>query len=207
MLHRILQGARPSPHGATIERPRVYGLVHMLGFLGRRRSVYTRIVELSGTQPGDRVLDVGCNGGYLARLLAARVGPNGRVTGVDPASKAIAYARRHAPSTCTFVVGAAQSLDLADRTFDVVTSTLALHHVREPDRPAALTEMYRVLRPGGRLLLADFRQSGHSAPFHRSAAHQHASIPLDQRVAAAGFDIESTGDLPMLRYVQAVRPT
>ena len=91
--------------------------------------MYRRIVALSGARPGDRVLDVGCSGGYLARLLAAAVTPGGQVTGIDPAPAAITYARRRAPGNCLFTVGIAQDLGVPGGSFDVVTSTLALHHI------------------------------------------------------------------------------
>jgi ubiquinone/menaquinone biosynthesis C-methylase UbiE len=148
MLQRIMQG-HSHLEGETIERVRLYETFSKIAFLGRRRWVFTRIVTLSGAQLGDRVLDIGCGGGYLARLLAAAVTPNGRVTGVDPSSPAITYARRRGPGNCSFAVGVAQELDLPDCSFDVVTSTLAVHHIPEPERPAAFREMYRVMRPAG----------------------------------------------------------
>ena len=68
-----------------------------------------------------------------------------------------AHARLRAPANCTYLVGVAQSLELADGAFDLVVSTLALHHVPEEARAAAVAEMFRVLRPGGRLLIAEYR--------------------------------------------------
>jgi SAM-dependent methyltransferase len=170
--------------------------------------VYARIAALSGAQPGDRVLDIGCCGGYLAHLLAAAVTPGGRVTGLDPSAPAIGYARRRAPANCSFAVGVAQDLRLPDRSFDVVTSTLAAHHIPEPARPAAFGEMYRVLRPGGTLLIADFRPSGRRRTLHSfgSAARHGAAVPLDELATTAGFRIQARGDLPLLRYIRAVRP-
>jgi ubiquinone/menaquinone biosynthesis C-methylase UbiE len=208
MLRRILQGSHGRLHGETIEHVRMYEMLSAIAFLGRRGRVFTRIVALSGAQPGDRVLDVGCGGGYLARLLAAAVAPNGRVTGVDPSSPAINYARRRDPGNCSFAVGVAQDLDLPDRSFDVVTSTLAVHHIPEAARPAAFGEMYRVTRPGGRLLVADFRPSGNRRVLHPVGhAMRHNNVDLlDDLVTAAGFHIEARGDLPMLRYLRAVRP-
>ena len=122
--------ARQRGRGTTIERFRLNEVVSQIAFAGRRSRVYRRIVSLSGVQPGDSVLDVGSSAGYLARKLAAATGPAGQVTGVDPSEAAITYAQRRAPSTVTFTVGTAQDLDLPDSSFDVVTCTLALHHVR-----------------------------------------------------------------------------
>jgi ubiquinone/menaquinone biosynthesis C-methylase UbiE len=65
MLQRIMQG-HSHLEGETIERVRLYETFSKIAFLGRRRRVFTRIVTLSGAQPGDRVLDIGCGGGYLA---------------------------------------------------------------------------------------------------------------------------------------------
>ncbi len=207
MIQRIPQ-RRPDPRGIAIDRVRLNALASIVAFAGRRRAVYRRIVALSGARPGDLVLDVGCNGGYLARLMAAAVRPDGRVTGVDPSSAAIGYTSRRAPATCSFMVGVAQDLDLPDGSFDVVTSILAVHHIPEESRAEAFREMYRVTRPGGRLLVADLRPSGRQ-PWHLRgrARHHHRMGPLDDLVTAAGFRVEAGGDLPILRYVQAVRPT
>jgi ubiquinone/menaquinone biosynthesis C-methylase UbiE len=202
MLNHILK-SRPAREGTTIERVWTYELTSVIAFGGRRRRVYRRIVALSGARPGDRILDIGCNGGYLARLLAAAVTPGGQVAGIDPSPPAIAYATRRAPANATFTVGAAQDLNWPDKTFDVVTSTLAVHHIPEPDRAAAFAEMIRVLRPGGTLLIADFRPSRwHRGP--HGLRHAQA-IDLAPLAEAAGFRVEAHGDLPMLRYIRAVR--
>jgi ubiquinone/menaquinone biosynthesis C-methylase UbiE len=194
--------------GATLDRVRLNEAVTHVAFLGRRRRVYRRISEISAAHKGERVLDVGCGGGYLSRLLASAVGDEGRITGIDPSATAIEYARRKAPGNCEFVVGVAQHLDRPDESFDLVTSTLAVHHIPEEARPAAFKEMYRVLRPGGRLLVADFRPDKDRLNLHaRGRAMRHGgAIPLDDLVNAAGFRIEGHGELPLLRYVRAARP-
>jgi ubiquinone/menaquinone biosynthesis C-methylase UbiE len=194
--------------GATLEHVRLNEAITQIAFGGRRHRVYARIAALSGAAPGDRVLDVGCGGGYMARLLAVAITPGGWVTGVDLSGPAIAYARRRAPGNCTFTVAAAQDLLLPDRSFDVAISTLAVHHIPEAERLAAFGEMYRVLRPGGALLIADFGPSGRRPTLHSriSARRRSNDVPLDELARSAGFRVQARGDLPLLRYLRAVRP-
>ena len=115
----------PSRAGATLDHVRLNEATTHIAFGGRRRGVYTCITALSGARPGDRVLDIGCGGGYLARLLAAAVAPGGQVTGLDTSAPAIGYARKRASANCSFVLGVAQDLPWPDGSFDVVASTLA----------------------------------------------------------------------------------
>ena len=195
--------------GITLRAFRVNAALNHLMFTGRRARVYDRIVALSGVRPGDSVLDVGSSNGYLATRLAA-AGPAIRVTGVDPSEPAIAYARRHARPGMTFTVGVAQDLHLPDASFDVVTCTLALHHLPRRQRPAALAEMYRVTKPGGRLLTADLAPVLHARDRLTGPGGLGAdpawTDPQADLAAAAGFQIESFGKLPLLRYIVAVRP-
>jgi ubiquinone/menaquinone biosynthesis C-methylase UbiE len=196
--------------GTIIDHFRLNEVVSQLAFGGRRGRVYRQIVSLARVRPGDAVLDVGASGGYLARKLAAAVGPDGHVTGVDPAEAAIGYARRHARPTMTFTVGIAQDLPLPDSSFDVVTSTLAIHHIPARKREAAFREMYRVTKPGGRLLAADFDPFRRPLPLHPGGQRMRRAAatvgPLEELAATAGYRVESSGRLPVLRYVVAIRP-
>ena len=196
--------------GTTISHFRLNEIGSQVAFGGRRSRVYRRIVSLSGVRPGDSVLDVGSSSGYLARKLAAAAGPAGHVTGVDPSEAAIAYARRHALPTMTFSVGVAQDLDLPDSSFNVVTCTLAIHHIPARKRETAFREMYRVTKPGGCLLAADFDPSRRPLALHPGGRRmRHASAtagPLEELAAIAGYRVESSGEMPLLRYVLAVRP-
>jgi ubiquinone/menaquinone biosynthesis C-methylase UbiE len=203
VMHSLLEGRGGT--GITLRAFRFNTAANHLMFAGRRGRVYDRIVVLSGVQPGDSVLDVGSSSGYLTYRLAVIAGPSGRVTGVDPSEPAIAHARRHAPAGLTFTVGVAQDLGMPDTSFDVVTCTLAMHHIPVPQRPAAFAEMYRVTRPGGRLLIADMAPLLHCGG-RREPQATAAANPLLDLAAAAGYRVESAGKLPLLRYIVAVRP-
>ena len=184
------------------------------GLLGRRgHQLRASIADRLKLRPGDRVLDVGSGPGRLAVVLAQRVGSTGSVTGIDPSkemvARAIAKARR-AEVPATFQEAFAQRLPFADASFDAVTCTLALHHVAERDRPTAVAEMCRVLRPGGTLLIGEFRASSRSRPWPRLHHFRAGNIIEQARelTASAGFaDIEyaDTG-LSWLGTITAVKP-
>jgi ubiquinone/menaquinone biosynthesis C-methylase UbiE len=156
-LGQLLHGSQRVNVPGVIERARVYELSSALVFAGRRRRIFSRLVELAGITPGDRVLDVGCGPGYLTALAAAAAAPDGAAVGVDPSASMTALARRtRGTPHCTFQEGSAESLGMADGSCDVVLSCFAFHHIPEQVRALAFGEMYRVLRPGGRLVVADF---------------------------------------------------
>lgn len=117
-----------------------------------------RIVqEALGLRPDERVLDVGSGPGFLAVEMAATVGPNGYVAGVEPSASMLALAQRRERTPdgapVEFRTGQATELPYPDGGFDAVTATQVYEYVH--DMPAALAEASRVLRPGGRLLVLD----------------------------------------------------
>jgi SAM-dependent methyltransferase len=110
-----------------------------------------RVAEAARLGPGQTVLDVACGTGVLARTAAARIAPGGTVTGLDRNDGMLAVARSRAPAL-DWRLGRAESLPFADAAYDAVVSQFGLMFFE--DRTNALKEMWRVLRPGGRLAIA-----------------------------------------------------
>jgi SAM-dependent methyltransferase len=110
-----------------------------------------RIADAAGIGRGDRVLDVGCGTGVLAREALRRVGDEGHVLGLDLNEGMLAVAARREPNV-EWRRGDAGSLPFEDGRFDVVVSQFALMYFS--DRVASLREMWRTLAPGGRLAIA-----------------------------------------------------
>jgi SAM-dependent methyltransferase len=136
----------PMLHGSG----RTYDIHAAVFFGGRRRRVFGRLAAESGARPGHRVLDVGCGTGYFTRMMAQAVAPGGTAHGVDPSAEAISHARRTTRlDNCTFAAGVAEALDAPDGSYDIVVSSLMIHHLPGALRPRATSEMFRVLRPGG----------------------------------------------------------
>lgn len=192
---------------------RLYDLVGQVFFAGRRRRVFARLAAESGARPGDRVLDVGCGTGYFTRIMAGAVGPAGTALGVDSSGEALARARRVARlPNCTFSEGRAEALDAPDGSFDVLVTSLMIHHLPEEQRSRAVEEMFRVLRPGGRVLVADFRPptNGLARRLVRavaSPAMEHNPVHLlAPMVRDAGFDEVASGDVqPWIHYVTGTK--
>ncbi|MEU8246304.1 methyltransferase domain-containing protein [Nonomuraea sp. NPDC048916] len=205
--------AKHGDGGGVINHPRAYEVLAEIGFIGRRRRVFAGLAALTEIRPGEKILDVGCGTGYLTHLLAPVTGPAGQVTGVDPSASMVGHAGRHAPRNCSYQVGEGQDLPFPDASFDVLVSTLAVHHMPSSARALAVQEMFRVLRPGGRLLIAEFHP-----PANRLAAHlmsvlvgpaMRPSMPelLAELVPAAGFQVKDEGRVkPLMYYIKAVRP-
>jgi ubiquinone/menaquinone biosynthesis C-methylase UbiE len=111
------------------------------------------LIRLAALQPGERVLDVACGTGIVARLAAQQVGPNGTVVGLDVNPGMLAVARSVTPADMSieWYESGAEDMPLTDETFDGVLCQMGLQFMT--DQLAALREMRRVLVPGGRLIL------------------------------------------------------
>ncbi len=113
--------------------------------------------SLGRLEPGERVVDLGCGAGTDSLVAAQMVAPGGRVTGIDMTPEMLAKARDAAEElgaeNVEFVEGEIEHLPFADGSVDVVISNGVIDLV--PDKDAVFAEIFRVLRPGGRMQLAD----------------------------------------------------
>lgn len=124
------------------------------------------LVEFAAVQRGEAALDVGCGTGAAARYAAERVGPAGRVVGVDVNAGMIDLAQLLPPvegATIDWFTQSAYDLPFAEAEFDVALCAQTLQFL--DDRPRALAEMYRVLKPGGRVAVSLWRDIEESPYF------------------------------------------
>jgi ubiquinone/menaquinone biosynthesis C-methylase UbiE len=124
----------------------------------RERAFRTALLEAAAPRPGEAVLDVGCGTGSLAAMLAERE-PRARVAGVDADAEMLARARAKS-ATIDWREARAEQLPFAGESFDLVVSSLFFHHLPPAGKRAVAAEIRRVLRPGGRLAVADWGSPG-----------------------------------------------
>jgi ubiquinone/menaquinone biosynthesis C-methylase UbiE len=136
---------------------------------GKWQALQQKSVDLANFQAGEKVLDVGCGTGTFSLQARARVGTTGSVSGIDPGPRQIARARAKAArygQTIDFRVGMIEHLPFPDQSFDVVLSTFMMHVLPDELKSQGLSEIIRVLKPGGRLLIVDFKRP--EEPEHQS---------------------------------------
>jgi ubiquinone/menaquinone biosynthesis C-methylase UbiE len=165
------------------------------------REVALRSLARLAVQAGESVLDVGCGTGVFLPGLAELVGPTGRVVGLDYAPAFLADARERLAKTdvgdrVELVEGDAQRLPFADATFDAAHCERVLMHVEAPD--AVIAEMQRVVRPGGRVVVAEPYPSG--AAIDGADAELHNRIG---RVVVSGIRNPEMGLSLRARFVDA----
>jgi ubiquinone/menaquinone biosynthesis C-methylase UbiE len=129
---------------------------------GTLQKLPQRTADLAQLQIGESVLDVGCGTGALSLVACQRVGATGCVCGIDPGPRQVARARAKAERAglpIDFQVGVIEQLAFPEHSFDVVLSTLVMHHLPDDLKRRGLAEIVRVLKPGGRLVIVDFKRA------------------------------------------------
>ncbi len=119
-------------------------------------------ISRSGLKPGEIVLDLGCGAGFDAFLAAKQIGESGKVIGVDMTPEMVQKAKTNAErlniSNVEFRVGEIEKLPVGDNSADVVISNCVIN--LSPDKSTVFREIYRALRPGGRVVISDILRSG-----------------------------------------------
>lgn len=124
---------------------------------GQHRIWKLMTVKWADPQPGDRGLDICCGSGDLTRLLAEKIGSQGKVTGIDFSSDLLAVAKQKSPNLpLTWIQGDALDLPFKDNYFNCATMGYGLRNVT--NIPLCLQELHRVLQPGAKAAILDFHQ-------------------------------------------------
>lgn len=153
------------------------------------------LIRKAALQPDERVLDVACGTGIIARLALQKVGNNGTVTGLDINPGMLAVARSIVPDAITWHEAGAEDMPFSDESFDVVICQMGLQFME--DKPAALKEMYRVLLPGGRLILNVPGPAGNVFEILAEAMGQNINPEAEEFVKHV-FSLNDTGEIRQL---------
>ena len=155
-------------------------------------------LAIASLQPGQTVVDLGSGAGFDSFLAARAVGPSGTVIGVDMTHEMLAKARenakKHGFSNVEFRLGEIEALPVADQSVEVIISNCVIN--LSPEKPRVFAEAYRVLKPGGRLAVADIVATatlpeevrGDWAAYTGCMAGASQMSEVEEMLRQAGFD-------------------
>ncbi|KHO25357.1 class I SAM-dependent methyltransferase [Mycolicibacterium setense] len=156
---------------------------------------YRELVAQAGLSGGQRIVEIGCGTGNLT-IRAKKACPGADIVGTDPDPRALQRAQRKAKGMngISFTRAYAQELPFDDGGFDLALSSMMLHHLDEATKTAAARELFRVLRPGGRLHVVDVRGDALARLFEDAGFE--CAVVGSGRIRLAG----------RLTYLRAIRP-
>jgi len=205
----------PRTSGIVLHSPVLYDFTVWLAFLGKENLFREKVLNLGRVATGESVLDIGCGTGTLAIAAKRRVGVAGTVYGLDASAEMLANAEkksRKAGTDVFFKNGVAEALPFSDGQFNVVLSTVMLHHLPKKARLQCATEIRRVLQPDGRVLVVDFegfsdQKRSILSDFHRPHGHVRAQ-DIVALLADAGLKTIESGPVGIrdLQFVLAGAP-
>src|SRR3989304_9411851 len=182
-------GEAPQTAGKIIRWARWYDLATWLMSFGRAPAPRRRTGEMAAVREGESGLDVGCGTGTLT-LAAKRRAGGGEVRGIDASVEMIEVARQKAAkqrADVDFQVALIEQLPFPDATFDVVLSSLMLHHLPDDLKRQGVKEIRRVLKPGGRHFAVDLSWSkGVAGMVMRLVGHKFEEDYIGRLKAVAG---------------------
>ena len=191
---------------------RYYDWITNIITFGKIAKMHQGTLSLVDLAKGDSVLDIGCGTGKLILAAEQIIGHEGTAVGLDVEKGMIAQAKQHARqsgSHAQFEVASIDQIPYPDNSFDVVTSTLVYHHLTEAQKEAGFAELYRVLKPNGRLLIADLnpnqRSLATSLPGHNQLEREdHVRTEVVTQMKNNGFINIEAGEHPLKTLSYAI---
>jgi demethylmenaquinone methyltransferase/2-methoxy-6-polyprenyl-1,4-benzoquinol methylase/phosphoethanolamine N-methyltransferase len=175
---------------------RYYDLMVGVISLGREAKFRQAALSLVDIEPGMNILDVGCGTGTLTIAAKQKQGVGGKVLGIDPSSNMVNLAQEKAAKAqveAAFEVGVIENINFPDNYFDLVLSSLMMHHLPNELKKEGLQEVFRVLKSNGTLLIIELDPSAFSLV---SLIHGH-STQLSAELQKTRSYMENTGFGPV----------
>lgn len=213
--HTHAPAQAPDTAGRTIRWAKYYDLTVQALTLGQSSRLRAWTIDAAQIRAGETILDVGSGTGELTRAAKRAAGESGRVFGIDASPEMIEVARTQAAREklkIEFRLEPIEHLTCADNSVDVVLSSLMMHHLPQDLKRAGLAEIYRVLKPDGRIVIVDMKRASGALEHVMSHLMAHGGMTrgvqdLPALMQEAGFvELElRSARMPMLGLVRGVK--